>query len=71
MSLAQVSLRPDNPHREHADPGGGEAVMPGRLFAERAADQRRLERAEIDADIEDRIGAMAAVIAWRVEAADL
>ena len=71
MSLAQVSLRPDNPHREHADPGGGEAVMPGRFFAERAADQRRLKRADIDADVEDRIGAIAAVIARRVEAADL
>jgi hypothetical protein len=47
------------------------AAKPGRFFAERAADQWRLERAEIDADIEERIGAMAAVIARRVEAADL
>jgi hypothetical protein len=42
-----------------------------RFFAERAADQRRLERADIDADIEDRTGAIAAVIARRVDAADL
>ena len=45
--------------------------MPADLFAERAADQRRQERADIDADIEDRIGAIAAMIARRIEAADL
>ena len=55
----------------HADAGGAEAVVPADLLAERAADERREERAEIDADIEDRIGAVAAVIAGRVESADL
>jgi len=45
--------------------------MPAELFAERAAHQRRQEGAEIDADIEDREGAVAAAIAGRVERADL
>ncbi|MGB7603105.1 MAG: hypothetical protein WBM24_22580 [Candidatus Sulfotelmatobacter sp.] len=48
--------------------------LPGaarRFFAERAADQRRLKRADIDADVEDRIGAITAVIARRIEAANL
>ena len=52
-------------------PGGSEAIVPADALAERAADQRRQERAEIDADIEDRIGAVAAGIAGRVELADL
>ncbi len=45
--------------------------MPADLFAERAADERRQEGADIDADIEDRIGAVAARIAGRIKAADL
>jgi hypothetical protein len=63
----EVNTKPD----AHADAGGGEAVMPAHFLPERAADQRRQERADIDADIKDRIGAVAAVIAWRIEAADL
>ena len=55
----------------HADAGGGEAVMPAEFFAQRAADERRQERAEIDADIEDREGAVAAAVAGRIERADL
>jgi hypothetical protein len=70
MSLAQESLRPGNPRRS-MPAAGGEAVMPGRFFAERAADQRRLERADTDADIEDRTGAIAALIARRAKAAAL
>ena len=45
--------------------------MPAEHFAERAADQRRQERADIDADIEDGEGAVAPRIAGRVEPADL
>ena len=45
--------------------------MPADAFAERAADERRQEGAEIDADIKDRIGAVAARIARRVKSADL
>ena len=45
--------------------------MPADLFAQRAADQRREERAEIDADIEDREGAVAPAVAGRIELADL
>ena len=56
---------------QHADAGGGKAVMPAGLLAERAADERRQERADIDADIEDRIGAVAAAVAGRIEPADL
>src|SRR5476651_1143548 len=32
----------------HADPCGGKTVMPAKLLAERAADQGREKRAEID-----------------------
>jgi hypothetical protein len=63
----QINAQPDH----HADAGGGVSVMPGDAFAQSAADERRQERAEIDADIEDRIGAVAARIAGRVEAANL
>ena len=63
----EIDRKPD----QHADAGGGKAVMPARLLAERAADERRQEGADIDADIEDGIGAVAAVVAGRVEAADL
>ncbi len=63
----EIDAKPD----AHADAGGGKAVMPAGPFAERAADERRQERAEIDADIEDRISAVAAMIARRVKAADL
>ena len=45
--------------------------MPAEFLAERAAHQRRQERAEIDADIENREGAVAAAVAGRVERADL
>ena len=55
----------------HADAGGGETVMPAEFLAERAAHQRRQEGAEIDADIEDREGAVAAAVAGRIERADL
>ena len=45
--------------------------MPAELFAQRAADERGEERAKIDADIEDREGAVAAAVAGRIERADL
>ncbi len=63
----EIDRQPD----AHADAGGGKAVVPADLFAERAADERRQERADIDADIEDRIGAVAPMIAGRIKAADL
>jgi hypothetical protein len=49
-----------------ADAGGGETVMPAQFLAQRAAHQRSEEGAEIDADIEDRIGAVAAAVARSV-----
>ena len=63
----EINSEPD----QHADAGGGKAVMPAGFLAQRAANQRRQERAEIDADIEDRIGAVAAMVARRIEPSDL
>jgi hypothetical protein len=63
----EVNAEPD----QHADAGGAEAVMPAGAFAEAAADERRQKRTEIDADIEDRVGAVAPAVARRIEAADL
>ena len=63
----EIDAQPD----AHADAGGGEAVVPADFLAERAANERRQKRADIDADIEDGIGAVAARIARRVEPADL
>ncbi len=63
----KVNDEPDG----HADAGGAEAVVPADALAERPADQRGEEGAEIDADIEDRIGAVAARIAGCIERADL
>ncbi len=63
----KINRKPD----AHADARGGKAVVPAGLLAERAADQRRQERADIDADIENGIGAVAAVIARRIKPADL
>src|SRR5690348_14699272 len=45
--------------------------MPTGGLTQGAAHKRRQERTEIDADIKDRIGAVAARIATRIEAADL
>src|SRR5262249_3383825 len=55
----------------HADAGGGKAVMPAQLLAEGPAYERCEKRADIDADIKDRIGTIAARIAGPIEAADL
>ena len=63
----EIDRKPD----QHADPGGGKAVMPAGEFAQRAADERCQNGAEIDADIEDRIGAVAAGIAGLIERAYL
>ena len=57
--------------REHADAGGAEAVVPAEPLAERAADERGEERAEVDPHVEDREGAVPPRIARRVEASDL
>src|SRR5205823_5093866 len=43
----------------HADAGGGEAVVPAVDGGEGAADEVADERAEVDADVEDRISAIA------------
>ena len=61
----------DRERDRHADPGGGETIMPAQLLAERTAHQRREERPDVDADVEDRIGAIAPRVSRRVEAADL
>src|SRR6185437_17118133 len=53
------------------DAGGGKAVMPAKLLTERSAHQRRQEGAEIDADVKNREGAVAAAVAGRVERANL
>src|SRR5262249_19241729 len=55
----------------HADAGCAEAIAPHLFVAERAADILPDERAEIDADIKNRIGAVDAVIAGFVEARHL
>src|SRR5450631_238796 len=45
--------------------------MPANVFTERAADQRRKERANVDSDVEDRVGAVPARIVGCIKAADL
>jgi len=52
--------------QHHTHSGGAEAVVPAQLLAQRAADQRREERAQVDAHVEDREGAVAARVAGRV-----
>ncbi len=64
---AHIGHEPDR----HADAGGGEAVVPAKLLAKCPAHQRSQKRAEIDAHVEDRIGAIAAWIARWIESADL
>src|SRR3990172_10844741 len=54
----------------HADTGGHEAPMPTDFLAERARDQRRKERAEVDAHIKDREPAVAARIMLTIEATE-
>src|SRR6185369_7432874 len=56
---------------QHADAGGGKARVPAIGDRERAADERRQERADIDADIEDRVAARAPLIVRRIKRADL
>src|SRR5262245_3704697 len=71
--VRQVRRRDEVDHESkgHADPGGGEPVVPAKLFAERAADQWRKECAGIDADVKDRKGTVSAPIARRVQGANL
>ena len=57
--------------RDHADAGGAEAVVPAEPLPERAADERREERAEVDPHVEDRECAVPPRITRRVEASDL
>ena len=57
-----AAVQIDAEAHQHADARRGEAVVPAVLDGERAADQRRQECPDIDADIEDRIGAVAPVI---------
>src|SRR5579883_2378759 len=55
----------------HAYARGAEAVLPTPHLTERSTDQRRKERAQIDAHVEDGEGAIAARIARRVKASNL
>ena len=51
-------------------PARRESAVPVDLLPEVPADQRRDERAEVDAHVEDREAGVAARVAWRVELAD-
>ena len=51
-------------------PAAREADVPVDALSEIAADQRRDERAEVDAHVEDREAGVAALIVGRVERAD-
>src|SRR5215212_8122304 len=63
----EVGGKPD----QHADPGSAEAVVPAHLLTQGAADQGREERPQVHAYVKDRVGAIAAWVAWRIEASDL
>ena len=72
--VADVTLREgelDDHGQQHADARGEEAGAPavGRVLAERRADERREERADVDAHVEDDEGTVAARVALRVEVA--
>ncbi len=55
----------------HADAGGGEAVVPAGRFTDRATNERRQERTDVDADVEDGVGAVAAAVVGRIKSPDL
>src|SRR5262249_47357531 len=65
------SAKVDTKADQHADASGGKAKVPAGLLTERTADQRREERSKIDANVENRIGAVAARITGDVQSADL
>ena len=52
-------------------PAAAEAVMPAVNLPQGSANQRREERAQVDAHVKDGEGAVAARIARRIKAADL
>jgi hypothetical protein len=54
----------------HADAGDREAQMPVDALAEIARDQRRDERAEVDAHVEDREGGVTSDVVRRVQLRD-
>ena len=56
---------------EHADAGGGEAVVPAPDFAERADNERRGDDAGIDAEVENLEGVRAAQVLGFIERTDL
>src|SRR5262249_4125959 len=55
----------------HPNAGGSKPIVPAKLFAERSADKRGKKCTEIDADVEDRKGAVSAPVPRRIEGADL
>ena len=61
----------DHGSDEHADAGGGEAVVPAYFLSERTAYNRREERAKVHTHVVDRVGAVDALIAGLIERADL
>ena len=59
-----------NEAEHHADAGRGEAEVPVDVLSEIAADERREERAEVDAHVEDREPGIAPLVLGRIELAD-
>src|SRR5436309_15813370 len=57
--------------RQHAATGSGKPIMPAPCSGEGSADERREKGANIDADIEDRIRAIAAEVVRPVKRAHL
>ena len=52
-------------------PAEAKTIAPAPLFSKRAGHKRSEERTDIDADIKNRIGAVASWVAGRVERTDL
>ena len=67
--LAQVAPERDVPRQPqcHTDGGGPEPVVEAEVSLQQAGDQRTDERAEVDAEVEQREAAVAARIALGVE----
>src|SRR6516225_1033875 len=57
--------------RDRTSAGSGKAVMPAVFDGERAAYQRGQKRPDVDAEIEDRVGAVAPIVPGSIERADL
>src|SRR5438105_2458460 len=71
MRQCASAIKIDAETYQHADPGGCKASMPSIVDGEGPANERREKCSNIDADVEDRVSAVAPTVFRPIEIAHL